>query len=30
MASLAKEQLEILKNKYSSVFEEPSYPVDRS
>lgn len=27
---LAKSQLEVLKNKYSSVFEEPQYPVDRS
>jgi hypothetical protein len=30
LATLAKSQLEILKNKYSSVFEEPTYPVDRS
>jgi hypothetical protein len=29
MDVLAKEQLEILKYKYSSVFQEPVYPVNR-
>jgi hypothetical protein len=30
ISNIAKTQLEVFKSKYSSVFEDPAYPVDRS
>ena len=30
LGDLAKQQLDMLKQKYASVFETPTYPVDRS